>query len=803
MDSLNTPIELILDNGLKIITLEAPQASGVTCRLGYKVSHRDETVKNAGINMALLQILELDNLNEQYTTSISDNYTALQISTNPDQLNQCFELFTKTMTSPVLSEKALQLSIKSNARHRAEKRYFMADDWIPIEFDSMRHSIGYQHWRLFTPDSASRIDITQLRQWHHRYYSSGNAFLIIVGNVKAEAVEMLAKQYFDSVLPRPTAPVLAVELRQPCAPDTHYVLHKVTSKPRLLIVPDMPGMRDALEDNSGAALSILSMILKHKLSSLPSVAHGICTYTQDKYVSLFKISVKASARDQSLVDLEADINKLINEIKFNMLPTEELKIAREQALASLANSDDHAGLALEIAGLEDCRIPFSQLEQRRKDLLNVTPQDIQRVTSTYFSPKRTIVVHILPMQTPSLATTTELTLCNGLKIITLELPRSTDVVCSLNFKVGSRDESVNNSGINTLLTEILFTDKNFVVSENFKILNSGDFTRWIDTVKPGELNSYFKNLDTIMSTPALTQASMTHEIQCELQYREQIRSSSSSCLNCDEFEALAYPVSGYGNPSLTADSARNIDLKQIQQWQQNYYSPGNACLVIVGNVKAGAIEALAQQYFGAVPFRKTASTQKVKELCEPGKRHITLHMNTPKPKLSVAFNVPGLVEAVTEESNAPLQILCALFEQNYKSLLVASDGKCDFVQRKHAGLFSISVTANSVDQSLEQLEADLIELIEGFKLNGAPPEDIDSARERAIAKILEREIDDEEIAFDLSLLEDGQVPFTYLDQRHNQLLETTAEEIQRAACTYFTPERMTVAHILPMQAPMQ
>jgi predicted Zn-dependent peptidase len=34
-------------------------------------------------------------------------------------------------------------------------------------------------------------------------------------------------------------------------------------------------------------------------------------------------------------------------------------------------------------------------------------------------------------------------------------------------------------------------------------------------------------------------------------------------------------------------------------------------------------------------------------------------------------------------------------------------------------------------------------------------------------------------------------------------MEVTNEDIQRAANTYFTPERMTVAHILPIQAPMQ
>ena len=76
-------------------------------------------------------------------------------------------------------------------------------------------------------------------------------------------------------------------------------------------------------------------------------------------------------------------------------------------------------------------------------------------------------------------------------------------------------------------------------------------------------------------------------------------------------------------------------------------------------------------------------------------------------------------------------------------------------------------------------------------------------RRRAVTKIFRRETNDEAVAFDLFRLEDSQLPLTLLDQRYDRLLEVTNEDIQRAANTYFTPERMTVAHILPMQAPMQ
>jgi len=59
------------------------------------------------------------------------------------------------------------------------------------------------------------------------------------------------------------------------------------------------------------------------------------------------------------------------------------------------------------------------------------------------------------------------------------------------------------------------------------------------------------------------------------------------------------------------------------------------------------------------------------------------------------------------------------------------------------------------------------------------------------------------VAYHLFQLEDSQLPLTLLDQKQDNLLAVSSEHIQRATSTWLTPERMTVAHILPMQAPKQ
>src|SRR5690606_6626410 len=119
------------------------------------------------------------------------------------------------------------------------------------------------------------------------------------------------------------------------------------------------------------------------------------------------------------------------------------------------------------------------------------------------------------------------------------------------------------------------------------------------------------------------------------------------------------------------------------------------------------------------------------------------------------------------------------------------------------GLFRISLTANHADQSLEELETALLQIIEACKLNGIAQEELELAREHAFAKIISLASDDEMVAYNLFQLEDSQLPLTLLDQKQDNLLAVSSEHIQRAASTWLTPERMTVAHILPMQAPKQ
>jgi len=405
------------------------------------------------------------------------------------------------------------------------------------------------------------------------------------------------------------------------------------------------------------------------------------------------------------------------------------------------------------------------------------------------------------------ATLIERTLDNGMKIIVRENPLTTDVVCQLNYKVSYRNESVENTGITAALIDTLLKD-NFGKSPKVETENGSrawlfdDFISYIQAISPDRLDQAFERYGKVMNSPVLTEESLNQAVERAKNLRDKNRFFTSDYDTPAEFKALTYPVSGYGNPQYpTPVSAAQIDLIQLQQWYQRFYSPDNATLIIVGNVNAEEVVRLAEQRFGAVPSRSTERTPDRQELHEPGRRHVVLHKDTKLPRLLVGFNLPGTIDTQYRKTVPTLEVLAAIIDQNITARLAVCGGKCFYTPLRYASLIRVSLTAMTCDQSLEGLEVELNKWLESLKTEVLSTGELDAARQQILDRWKSPQDQNNRLAYIFSHQEVNQLPLAELDQKHQELMDVTLADIQCAASTYFIPERMTVAHILPMQAP--
>lgn len=403
--------------------------------------------------------------------------------------------------------------------------------------------------------------------------------------------------------------------------------------------------------------------------------------------------------------------------------------------------------------------------------------------------------------------TKELTLDNGLKIIVAELSQATDVHIELSYKVSHRNELSENAGINLMLAGVLLQDSQDTVTSDvyeLKSFHRDDFTSYIQRVPPSCLEEAFSQHATLMAAPKMTDATLQAQIQQQNSNRVESDVFISNYNTSQEINELFYPFSGYSNNANgTPVSLSRLDINQLRQWYQRWYMPNNATLVVVGNVNAVNVFKLAEQHFSAIPHRSLEAFNYIKEASEPGKRHIELRKNTKEPMAVMAFNLPDR-NFFNDDPKAfgALGILAELLT-NYFLVMPDGWGVAGVRCYENAGLFSLSVTALSADQTPSQLEQGLHTYINELKRNPIDTQTLEQAREKRLILWAKREQDPLILPAIVTRYHHSKLPLNNRAQEYQALLGVTAKDIQDFANTYFTEQRMTTAHIFPLEGSLE
>jgi len=114
--------------------------------------------------------------------------------------------------------------------------------------------------------------------------------------------------------------------------------------------------------------------------------------------SLFTISATPNTqKKKTLADVEAGIWRLLDELKTKPPTASELERVRAQVIAGLVfERDSITSQASTIGQLETVGLSWKLIDEELAALQSVTPADIQKAASTYFTRERLSVAHVLP-----------------------------------------------------------------------------------------------------------------------------------------------------------------------------------------------------------------------------------------------------------------------------------------------------------------------------------------------------------------------------------------------------------------------
>lgn len=418
--------------------------------------------------------------------------------------------------------------------------------------------------------------------------------------------------------------------------------------------------------------------------------------------------------------------------------------------------------------------------------------------------------------------THEFTLDNGLKVIVREDHRAPVVVSQLWYRVGSSFETSGRTGLSHLLEHMMFKGSaRLGPGEASRILRelgaeenaftSDDFTAYYQVLARDRLAVALELEADRMASLRLPAEEFVRELEVVKEERRLRTDDRPNVLAFERFKTLAYPASGYRNPTIGwMHDLNRMQVEDAQDWYQRWYAPNNATLVIVGDVTVDEVRTLTQRYFAPIPRRATPEARQPLELAEPGERRLTLEVRTQLPSLLMAFNTPSLTSTDNVRAVHALRLASALLDGGYSARLatrlergeelVASAGAGYDADTRGDSLFILSATPNVQKQrTLEEVEAGIWRELEALKTTPPSPEELARVRAQVIAELVYERDSITQQASVIGQLESIGLSWRVMDEELAAISAVTPEDIQQAARTFFTRSRLTTAYVLPLE----
>lgn len=415
--------------------------------------------------------------------------------------------------------------------------------------------------------------------------------------------------------------------------------------------------------------------------------------------------------------------------------------------------------------------------------------------------------------TPALAETAprgegniqEAILPNGLKVLILE-EHSFPVFSSMVFyRVGSRNENLGESGLSHLVEHLLFDrvgkyrkgEIGAIIARNGGMFNgftSDDFTVYFETMAPTKLDLALKIEADRMKLANFSQEEVSAEIK-RIEKELELEAKDQANLLVKEVRSAAFQRHPYKNPTIGwSTDVQKLTLDDVKRHYKEYYQPGNATLVIVGDIDATAALANVRKHFAGIAAGELPRPLRVVEPAQRAEKRVYLKYGGAADVLSLAYHAPAFTDSDAVALAVLEKILISGVGGRLKSQLVdgkiCTQAKATYEVKKDPGLFVVnlnSVPGVGATKTLESFD----QLVEQLKNTPVSDAELRRARNHTELQLLSERDGPYHNAFQLGFfdcLENWQSAYTWFVK----LRTVTASDVQRVARKYLTSESRVV-----------
>ena len=429
----------------------------------------------------------------------------------------------------------------------------------------------------------------------------------------------------------------------------------------------------------------------------------------------------------------------------------------------------------------------------------------------------------LALLCPALAHATESSvheqvLANGMKVLVKEDHRAPVVVSQVWYKVGSSYEPGGITGISHMLEHMMFKGtQQYPAGEFSRIIaeqggqenafTGNDYTAYFQTLEKSRLEISFKLEADRMRNLDLKAEELEKELQVVTEERRMRTEDKPRAKMQEQFNAVAFANSPYKNPVIGWPSdIANYKVEDLQAWYQQWYAPNNAILVVVGDVDAGQVVKLAEQYFAGLKPSEIKPLKPQAEIEQKGTRKLTVKAPAKLPYLMMGYKVPVLNTAKPEWEAYALEVLAGILDGGNgarlstrlvrgKEIAVSVGAGYDMTSRL-PDMFLLEATP-AEGKNVFDLEYALKEEVYQLQNELVSQDELQRIKAQVLANDIYQKDSNFYQAMQLGLLETVGIGWQKADAYVSNINKVTAEQVREVARKYLIDDSLAVAYLDP------
>ena len=421
----------------------------------------------------------------------------------------------------------------------------------------------------------------------------------------------------------------------------------------------------------------------------------------------------------------------------------------------------------------------------------------------------------------------QFTLKNGMQLIVRPDRRAPTAVHMVWVRVGAYDEVDGTSGVAHALEHMMFKGSKKVAPGEFSrrvaalggrenAFTSQDYTGYYQQIPSRSLEEVMQLEADRFANNQWPDSEFTKEIEVIKEERRMRTEDQPRAVLIEQLFAATFMASPYHRPIIGwMSDLDSMTPGDVRDFHRRWYTPGNAAVVVAGDVDVSQVRAWAEKYYGRIPARALPARKPRTEPVQIGMRRIEVKQPAEQGFVALSFRVPSLtrVEQLQDSDRDALAliVLSAVLDgydgARLERALVQGEGRVAdsagssaSVMGRGPSLFMLTGVP-AAGKAAADVEAALRAQVAKIALEGVEPAELERVKTQWMASnIYERD----------SVMGQAQslgsywiqgMPLDAEDRLLAQLRGVTVDDVRRVAGRYFGEDQLTVGTLVPQPLP--